>query len=377
MDFDLTEDERAVQDSFARFSDHEVAPRAQAIDETGEFPRDLFGKLAELGLYGLRYPESLGGVGLGLQALCLALEEVARGSLSLAAAASMQALMGTHFLHTLGDSELHESLLKPALRGEKIGALCMTEPDAGSDLLSLTTKATRVEGGYRLDGQKTWVTSAPLADFFTVLARAGEQRELTFFLVERSDPGLAIGRAIHKLGVRGLPTSEVSLDGCLVSESRRLGDEGVADKHLREVLSQIRVLTGALALGVGRAALHYARKYAGQRRQFGQPINRFQAIGAHLADMATSLEAATLLVRSAAWLFDQGRLTQERAAMAKLFASEAAADVCDRAARILASYGFAMEYPIQRYLRDVRFTLIGGGTSEMLKLSIARGLGNP
>jgi butyryl-CoA dehydrogenase len=373
MDFDLTPDQRAVRDTFARFADQRIAPQAAAIDEAHAFPRALFGELAALGLFGMRYPEEVGGTGMGLTEFCLALGEIARGSMSLAGAAAMQSLMGTKFLHMLGNADIVERLLRPALRGEKVGAICMTEPDAGSDLDGIATAARKVDGGYLLDGQKTWVTSAPVADFFTVFARAGAGKKLTIFLVERTFTGLAVGRPIHKMGVWALPTSEVAFDSCLVPDSHRLSrEEGDGEGHLRKTLAEIRIITGAMALGAGRAALAAARRYAAERKQFGKPIDRFQAIQFKLAEMATALEAATQLVYYAAWLRDHDRPHHKEAAMCKLNASETAAMVCDQAARVLASYGYAMEYPVQRYLRDVRFTLIGGGTSEILKLVIAK-----
>jgi butyryl-CoA dehydrogenase len=373
MNFDLSEDQRAIRDTFARFCDQRITPQAAALDEAREFPRRLFGELAELGLFGMRYPEGVGGSGVGLMEFSLALAEVARGSMSLAGAAAMQSLMGTKFLHMLGNADIVQRLFKPALKGEKIGAICMTEPDAGSDLDGIATRAKKVDGGYVLNGRKTWVTSAPVADFFTVFAKAGEEKKLTIFLVERDFEGFAVGREIHKMGVWALPTSEVGFDDCFVPDSHRLSkEEGDGESHLRKTLAEIRIITGAMALGVARAALAAAVGYAAERKQFGKPINRYQAIQFKLAEMATELEAATHLVHYAAWLHGAGRPHHKEAAMAKLNATEAAARICDQAARVFASYGYAMEYPVQRYLRDVRFTLIGGGTSEILKLIIAK-----
>ena len=373
MDYELSAEQRQVRDAFARFCDERIVPQAAALDEAHAFPRELFAQLAGMGLFGMRYPENVGGSGMQLTEFCLALEEIARGSMSLAACAAMQSLMGTKFLHMLGNADILERLFKPALRGEKIGAICMTEPNAGSDLDGIATHARKVDGGYLLSGQKTWVTSAPVADFFTVFAKAGENRMLTIFLVERSFKGLAIGRAIEKMGVWALPTSELAFDDCFVPDSHRLSkEEGDGEGHLRKTLAEIRIITGAMAVGQARAALDAAVRYSGERKQFGKAINRYQAIQMKLAEMATELEAATQLVYRAAWLRDAGRPHHKEAAMAKLFASECAARVADQAARVFASYGYAMEYPVQRFLRDVRFTLIGGGTSEILKLIIAK-----
>jgi alkylation response protein AidB-like acyl-CoA dehydrogenase len=375
MNFDLSEEQRAIRDAFARFCDQRIAAQAAAIDEAHAFPRALFKELGELGFFGMRYPEDMGGSGAGLLEFSLALAEIARGSMSLAGAAAMQSLMGTKFLHMLGNADVIERLFKPALRGEKIGAICMTEPNAGSDLDSIATLARKVDGGWVINGQKTWVTSAPVADFFTVFAKAGDERRLTIFLVEKQFKGLIVGREIHKMGVWALPTSEVAFDGCFVPDSHRLSQEvGDGEVHLRKLLAEIRIITGAMAIGVARAALGAAVAYAAQRKQFGKTIDRFQAIQFKLAEMATELEAAVHLVHYAAWLHGAGRPHHKEAAMAKLHASETAARICDQAARVLASYGYAMEYPVQRYLRDVRFTLIGGGTSEILKLVIGKEL---
>jgi alkylation response protein AidB-like acyl-CoA dehydrogenase len=372
MDFDLSEEQNVLRETLARFCDERIVPQAAAIDEAGQFPRELFMELAGLGFFGLRYPESLGGTNMDLVSYCLAISEVARGSLSLAAAVAMQSLMGTHFLYAYGGPDIHERLLKPAIRGERIGGICITEPNAGSDLSAISTTAEKVDGGYRINGQKTWITLAPVADFFTVFARTGADKRLTVFAVESEFPGLKIGRPIEKIGCRATPTSEVFFDQCFVPADHRLGEEGQGESSLRAILADVRIITGALALGVARAALDDARDYAAQRVQFGRPINRFQAIQSKLAEMATDLEAATHLVHYAAWLKDRGRPHQCEAAMAKLFATERAAEICDQATRILGSYGYALEFSAQRYLRDIRFTLYGGGTSEILKLLIAK-----
>jgi alkylation response protein AidB-like acyl-CoA dehydrogenase len=375
MNFDLSDEQVQIRDTFARFCDERISPHAAEIDEAHAFPRELFGEVAALGFFGLRYPPESGGLGLDLISLCLALEEISRGSMSLAGCVTMQSLMGTKFLEMLGNADIKQRLFAPALRGEKIGGICMTEPNAGSDLGGIATSARKVDGGYLLKGQKMWVTSAPVADFFTVFARAGEEKKLTIFLVEKHFKGLAIGKAIAKMGVWALPTSELAFDDCFVPDSHRLSHaEGDGEGHLRKLLAEIRIVTGALALGGARGALEEAIRYAGERQQFGKPINRYQAIQLKLAEMATDLEAARRLVHYAAWLKDNDKPHHKEAAMAKLFASEAAAGICDKAARVLASYGYSMEYAVQRHLRDIRFTLIGGGTSEILKLVIAKEL---
>ncbi|MBT3916699.1 MAG: acyl-CoA dehydrogenase [Rhodospirillaceae bacterium] len=375
MVLNLNEEQIAIRDTFARFTDEQIIPNAEAIDEAHEYPRDIVKQLADLGFIGMRYPEEVGGSNVNLVTFCLCVEEIARGSMSVAGCVSMQSLMGTKFLEMLGNDDIKERLFKPALELEKIGAICMTEPNAGSDLGSLATSATKVDGGYVLNGNKIWVTAAPLADFFTVFARVGEEKLLSIFLVEKDFDGISVGKTIEKMGVWALPTSELALDECFVPDSHCLSKEiGDGEEHLRKLLSEIRIMTGALGLGIARAALDEAVKYAAERQQFGKPINRFQAIQLRLAEMATDLEAATHLVYHAAQLLDEGKEHRKEASMAKMFASEAAATICEKAARIFASYGYAMEYPVQRFLRDVRFILIGGGTSDILKLIIAKEL---
>jgi alkylation response protein AidB-like acyl-CoA dehydrogenase len=375
MDFELLDEQRQIQATFARFCDERIIPSAAALDEAHEFPLDLFKELGSLGFFGMRYPEAVGGSGLDLLTLCIALEELSRGSMSLAGCATMQSLMGTKFLEMLGNIDIRERLLIPALRGEKIGAVCMTEPNAGSDLSAIATFAQKVEGGYRLKGQKIWVTAAPVADFFTVFARAGSEKKLTIFLVEKDFKGLHVGKAIPKMGVWALPTSELAFDDCFVPDGHRLSkEEGDGETHLRKLLAEVRIVTGALAIGCARGALDEALRYSGEREQFGKPINRYQAVQLKLAEMGTDLEAARRLVYYTAWLKDSGKPHHKEAAMTKVFASEAAAQICDKAARVMASYGYSMEFPVQRHLRDIRFTLIGGGTSEILKLVIAKEL---
>jgi len=253
MQFDPTDEQRAIQDTFHRFAATEVRPRARELDEGRAFPRELFRKAGELGLFAMRYPEPEGR-GADVVSYVLALEELAWGSLSLAAACTMQSLMGTWFLHRFAAPAERERLLLPALRGDKVGAICMTEPDAGSDLGAIATRAVDKGGRWLLTGAKTWVTSAPVADFFTVFARSGEERKLTIFLVERSFAGLTIGRPIEKMGMWALPTSELSFNDCFVPDSHRLSKvEGDGESHLRKTLAEIRIITGAMALGVSRA----------------------------------------------------------------------------------------------------------------------------
>jgi butyryl-CoA dehydrogenase len=372
----------AEQESFrrsvARFVDTEVVPAAEGIDERAEFPTALFRRVGELGYLGLRYPETYGGAGSDMVTYCLLAEELARGSMSLAAAAAMQSLMGTYFLYRYGSEALRERYLTPALRGDLVATFALTEPNAGSDLANLSTRAERHGNRWRLKGTKTWVTNAPVADLLTVAAKTSGDRGLkniALFLLDRASMrGIVLGKAIDKMAVRGSVTGEILLDDVEVPAEHCLGGDTGGVEKIGAILSEIRVMTAALSVGLARAAYEAALGYARARVTFGKPIVEHQAIGFKLADMLASLHAAALVTYQAAGAIDAARPVTREAAVAKLFASETAVRITDEAARILASYGLAMEYPVQRYFRDARFLLPGGGTSEILRLVIARDL---
>ena len=374
----FTEQQEAFRRSVARFVDAEIAPQADAIDERGEFPAKLFHRVGELGYFGLRYPESYGGAATDMVTYCLCAEELARGSLSVAAAVAMQSLMGTYFIYKYGGEDLRQRYLVPALRGEIVATFALTEPNAGSDVASITTRAERRGDGYVLRGTKTWVTSAPVADVVTVAAKTSAERgmkNIALFLVDRrAMPGVTLGKKIEKMSVRASETGEIRLEEVAVPASHLLGGETDGVDKVGTILSEIRVMTAALSLGLARAAYQASLDYARQRSTFGKPIVEHQAIGFKLADMLTAIYGATVLTYQVAAQIDAGRTVTREAAMAKLTASEMAVHVTDEASRIFASYGLAMEYPVQRYFRDARFLLPGGGTSEILRLIIGRDL---
>jgi alkylation response protein AidB-like acyl-CoA dehydrogenase len=378
MNFQLSEEQQLFRRSVAEFVDKEIVPVAAKIDEEGQFPTELFRKVGELGYFGVRYPEEYGGAGGDEVMFTLLCEELARGSLSLAASVSMQCLMGTNFIYRFGTEEQRQRLLVPAIRGGKMGVICMTEPDAGSDLGSIKTIAVRDGDGWVINGQKTWVTNATRADFFTVAAKTDPGagfKGIDMFLVERDRPGVSVGRDIPKMGVRAQETAELILEDCHLPAENLFGEEGTGFRNLQAILAQIRTMMGALSLGLARAALEAGAQYAQERQQFGRPIAKFQAISHKLADMATELEAARWLVYRSAWLIDRGQPDMKAASMAKLFASEMANRLADESTRIFASYGFAMEYDVQRYFRDARLLLLGGGTSEILRTIISKQMG--
>ncbi|MCX6154612.1 MAG: acyl-CoA dehydrogenase family protein [Candidatus Kapabacteria bacterium] len=375
MNYQLTETQELIQHTFRNFVDKEVKPQAERLDLEKEFPTEIFKKVANLGFYGMRYPDEAGGTGADILSYCIAVAELARGSASVAAACSMQSLMATYFLYRFGDAEIRENYFAKALTGEKIGTICMTEPDAGSDLMNVKTSAKVVEDGFILSGQKIWITSAPVANFMTVLSRTDNYEKLSIFFVPTHLDGVIIGRNIDKLGVRASVTSEVSFDNVKLPRNYLLGKIGEANKYLIEILAEIRVMTAAIAFGIATAAYQDALEYAKSRIQFGKPIGKFQLVQEKFADMAVKLETSKQMIYHAARLCDLGLPRMKEAAIVKLYVSECANSICDEASRVMASYGYAMEYPMQRYLRDARFTLIGGGTNEILKVNIAKELG--
>lgn len=375
MDFTPTAEEELFRKTVATFVEKEVIPFADELEKKGEFPTSLFKRAGELGYFGLRYPSKYGGTDTNTVMFCILCEELARGWMSLAMITAMQSLMGTNFIYKFGTEDHKKRLLASAIRGEKIAAFALTEPGAGTDLEAIQTTAKKEKDHYILNGAKTWITNAPVADFFTVLAYTDKSKGLkgvNFFLVEKGTPGFSIGKKIDKISVQGMVIAEIAFDECKIPLSNMLGKDGEGYPQLQEILAEIRIMTGALSIGLGRGALEACIKYSQERIQFGRPIGKFQAIRMKLGKMATELEAARLLVYYAAWLIDKKESCMKEASMAKLFASEMANRVVDEGTRIYGAYGIAEEFPIQRFFRDARFLLYGGGTSEILQLIIGR-----
>ena len=370
--------EDLLRKNMARFVDQEIIPRAREIDEKKSFPSEVFRTLGRMGAFRIRYPRDRQGAGGNNTLFCIMCEELARGSMSVAAITAMQCLMGTNFLFQYGTEDHYHRLFLPAMEGEKVAAFALTEPDAATDLAGVRTMAEKTQEGYRLNGMKTWITNAPVADFFTVLAQTDRSkgfRGMNFFLVERGTPGLSISKKFDKLGTWGTEISEIAFENCLVPKENMLGEEGRGLSNLMKILSEIRTMTAALSLGLARAAFGAALQYAKERTQFGQAIGNFQLVQSKIANMATEIEASRLLVYNAARLVDRGIPCMKEASMAKYFASETACRAADQATRTFGAYSYSMEYPVQRFYRDTRFLLFGGGTSEILQVIIAREFG--
>ncbi len=375
MDFSLTKEQKFFKDQVSKAVQRIVSPAADSIDRSDTFPRQLFSELGSLGYYGIRYPAEIGGMGADCVMFTILSEELARASIGFAAIATMQCLMGTDFIYRFGSGEQKERCLIPAMRGEKIGTIAFTEPDCGSDLGGIKTRAVKNGKGYVLTGRKLWITDGDVADFVTVAATTAPEKRLGgigFFLVEKGTPGFSVGQKIEKMSARGAATMELIFDGCQIPSDSLMGEEGKGAKYLNDILSEIRIMIAGLGLGLAKSAFVSGLRYARQREAFGRPIGTFQLIEEKIAEMEVRIRAAELLTYHAAWLKDRGALTGKEAAMAKFYSTEAACFVVDEVSRIHGAYGVAEEYPAQRYFRDGRFLLFGGGTSEILKTIIAK-----
>lgn len=362
----------------ARFVDEEVIPVARELDEKGEFPSELFKKLADMGILGIRYPKKVGGSGGNTTLYCISMEELARGLVSLAAVTAMQGLMATNGLYLYGTKEMHDEYLRPALRGEKIGAFQLTEPEAGSDLGNVRTSATKTDDGWVVNGMKTWSTSGPYGDFHTVLCQtdpAKKLKGLMFVFIPADTPGFSHSKKFETLGTRTSSLSEIYFNNCHVPPEYMLGEMGRGLDVLLTILAEIRVMTACLALGLHRAAMDDSIRYCKERVQFGRPIGKYQLIQAKIANMAVNLEAGHLMAYKVTHLIDNKVPCLNEASMAKYFTTESACKAADEATRIYGAYGYSMEYAVQRYYRDCRFLLYGGGTHEVLQTTIARQFG--
>jgi alkylation response protein AidB-like acyl-CoA dehydrogenase len=375
MDFALNEEQEMFRKTIREFAEKEIMPRAQEIDLKGEFPWDIIRKMADLGLMGLPFPEEYGGAGGDAISYAIAVEEIARASGSVAITYSAHISLACSPIYLFGTEEQKKKYLIPMARGEKIGAFGLTEPGAGSDAAAIKTRAVLDGDEWVINGQKIFITNGSIADVVVIAAvtdPAKGKRGISNFIIEKGTPGFRVGREEDKMGLRGSVTSELIFENCRVPKENLLGKEGEGYKQFLITLDGGRIGIGAMAVGLGMAALEAAAKYAKERVQFGQPIAEFQAIQWMIADMATELEAARLLVLRAAWLKDQGRRFTKEAAMAKLFASEAAVRACYKAIQIHGGYGYTKDYPVERFYRDARLTTIGEGTSEIQRLVIAR-----
>ena len=374
MNLELNEEQQLLQKSVREFAESEVRPLAKELDETGHFPRQLFKKAAELGLTGVAFPESEGGAGFDHIAYSIVIEEISRCCASTGVILSVQNSLFCDPIHRYGTDEQKKKFLLPFTRGEKIGCYALTEPQAGSNASALQTKAVKKADKYIINGTKAWITNGGVADAAIVYVNTDPpkgEKGITAIVVEKGTPGFKVGKEEKKLGINATACSELVFTDCEVPESNRIGNEGEGYRVALSTLDGGRIGIASQAVGIAQGAFEAALSWSKERMAFGHPIAQFQAIQFMLADMATEIDAARLLVRKAAWKQDSGGRFSLEASVAKLFASEMSTRVAHKAIQIHGGYGYSKEYPVERAYRDSRITEIYEGTSEIQRLVIA------
>ena len=394
MDFELTEEQQMIRKMVRDFAEKEIAPIAQETDQSEQFPWEIIRQMGKLGLMGLPFPEDYGGAGAGTISYAIAMEEISRACGSIGITLAAHTSLATFPIHHFGSEEQKRRYVPKLASGEWIGAFGLTEPDAGSDAGGTKTQAVLDGDEWVINGQKRFITNGSIADVVVLTAltapplspptlrlcsgqalggmKEGGTRGISSFIVEKGTPGFRPGRDEEKMGLKGSITSELFFEDCRIPKENILGNPGDGFKQALATLDGGRISIGAMALGLAQGAFERALAYSKERQQFGQPICNFQAVQWMLADMATEIEAARLLVYRAAWLEDQGVCFTKEAAMAKLYASEAAERACFKALQIHGGYGYMREYEVERMYRDQRLCTIGEGTSEIQRLVIAR-----
>jgi len=378
LNFSFTEDQELLRRSVRAFAEDEIRPHVMTYDETQEFPLALVKKAAAQGYYGVLFPESLGGAGLGYVEYVIVVEELSRvdGSIGISVAAHNS--LCTNHVFACGNDAQRKAYLPKLTSGEWIGAWSLTEPTAGSDAGGTKTTARPMPGGgWVLNGSKTFTTHGSVADLTIVFAVTDpdlEKKGISAFVIEKGTPGFRAGKRENKMGLRASDTAEVIMEDCVVPATAMVGARGEGFVDAMKILDGGRISIAALALGMARGAYEAALAYSKQRQQFGKPISEFQAVQHMLAEMATRLDAAQLLVYRAAWMKDHGMKTTLESSMAKLYASEIGVYVADRALQVFGGYGYVKDFPVEKFYRDMKLCTIGEGTSEIQRLVIAREL---
>ena len=381
VDFDLTPEQEALRDAVRAFAEEVVAPAAAGFDEREEFPLEVVRRAAEMGLFGVPFPEELGGQGGDLLSFCLCLEEIARYDSSVAITLEAAVGLAANAVFRFGTDEQRRRWLVPMARGEAIGAFALTEPGGGTDVRAIRTTA-RLDGDqWVVDGSKAFITNGgtPLTSVILVAARDGyaERGDISTIVVPVDTPGLRVGPAYRKVGWRASDTRELAFEGCRVPADHLLGERGRGYAEFLETLAEGRIAIAALSVGLARGCLEESLRYAGEREAFGRPIGSFEALQFKIADMRVGVETARLAYQRAAWLRDRDRPFATEASIAKLHASEIAVACARDAVQIHGAYGFMEEFPVARFYRDAKVLEIGEGTSEVQRLLIARALGLP
>ena len=378
MDFSLTEEQRAIQETARDFARREVDPIVDEIDEQQKFPRDVMRKAGELGFLGIIFPEEYGGAGLGYVEYVLVVTELSKVDPSVGISVAAHNSLCSNHIYKFGNDEQRRRWLVPLAKGEKIGAWSLTEPGAGSDAAGTRSRAEKVDGGWILNGSKTFTTHGSVGDICVVFAVTDPQgprhHNISAFVLDKGMEGFRPGKKENKLGIRASDTAEVVMENCFVSEDRMLGNEGEGFIQALQILDGGRISIAALGLGTAIGAYETALRYAKEREQFGKPIAHFQAVQFHLAEMATRVAAAEILTYAAAEAMDRGGKVSRLASEAKLYTGEAAVFCSERGVQIHGGYGFIKDYRAEKYYRDAKICTIGEGTSEIQRLVIARQL---
>ncbi|WP_409252278.1 acyl-CoA dehydrogenase [Bacillus sp. SCS-153A] len=375
MNFKLSEEHEMIRKMVRDFAKNEVEPTAAERDEEERFDRELFDKMAELGLTGIPWPEEYGGIGSDYLAYCIAVEELSRVCASTGVTLSAHTSLAGWPIYKFGNEEQKQKYLKPMAQGEKIGGYGLTEPASGSDAGGMKTTAKLDGDHYVLNGSKIFITNGGIADIYVVFALTDpsqRQRGTSAFIIESGFEGFSVGKKEKKLGIRSSPTTEIVFDNCRVPKENMLGQEGEGFKIAMMTLDGGRNGIAAQAVGIAQGALDASIAYAKEREQFGKPIAANQGISFKLADMATSIEASRLLTYQAAWLESEGLPYGKESAMSKLMAGDTAMKVTTEAVQIFGGYGYTKDYPVERYMRDAKITQIYEGTQEIQRLVISR-----
>jgi butyryl-CoA dehydrogenase len=377
MDFYLSEEQKMFQTMVRDFANNVVKPEANKIDEEGKFPAEIFKKAAELGIFGITIDEKYGGSGGDYLSMTVCCEELSRASAAMGTIFLADLSLACYPIYKFGNEEQKKKFVTPVAKGEKLCCFALTEPGAGSDAAALQTTATRQGDNFILNGNKIFITNGDEAGVTVVFATEDKtkgHKGISAFIVEKGTPGYSVGKLEHKMGIHGSSTAELVFENCKIPASNLLGETGKGIRYALESIDASRVTVAAQALGIAQAAFDDALAYAQTRIQFGKPLCQHQAIQWMLADMATQIDAARMMVYRAAWLKDKGVHFVKEAAMAKLFAGEVSSLVTNKALQIHGGYGYCRDYPMERYLRDAKITEIYEGTSEMQRMTIARAL---
>jgi alkylation response protein AidB-like acyl-CoA dehydrogenase len=378
MDFILTPEQVMFKNAVSHFAKKELEPYVKGMEATDRFPVEVFKKLGDLGYLGVHFPSEWGGADADFSSFCIVIEEICRVSAAIGVNVLLHSLMGSAPIYLVGTEEQKRRYFLPAMRGDRIAAAGLTEPNVGSSAADIETTARRVNGSWKVNGTKMFTSNGPYCDFITLVASTDREKRhkgISLFIVDSATPGVTLGPNIPRLGIAGGEAGSVTLEGAVLPETSLLGEEGKGFYYLMEALNMTRVALAAGCVGLAQAAFDRALQYAKERKQFGQPIGKFQGVSFKLADMAVEIEQARLLVYKAAWLADRKEKFVMEAAMAKLSASEMATRVAHRAIQIHGGYGYTKEYPVERYYRDARLFEIFQGTSEILRVIIGGQLG--